>query len=204
MDLILRKRLAILNYEDPESILHRVIPTIEGILQKPETVSHLSSAEINKNLQHYQAAFLAFMVKHMMGRFAIVSLSLQDVDDFDCVLRAVTPDLTLYKTVQLKHLPSDQINPNVDLQMLLDKIRRKYCSSPELIVVIWINRDMKLDLNTLNFDGLAVGQLWFSGDGPSGEITLTGGTIPDLRKGVCYFAWMEHGKPRFLVRRFKR
>jgi hypothetical protein len=125
VDPILRKRLAALTYVQPETVLHSIMPTVEGILQKPETVAHLSGGEANQYVQYYQAAFLAFMMKHMMGHFATISLSLEEFDDFDCVIRAVLAEQTLYRPVQLKHLPSHQVNPDVDVQTILDKIKRK-------------------------------------------------------------------------------
>jgi hypothetical protein len=203
MDLIFRRRLAALNYEEPETVLHRVMPIVVALLQQPESVAHLSGKEKNAYLHQHQAAFLAFMLKHMVGSHAKVTLSMEELDDFDCVIKGDVEGQITYKPVQLKHLPDHATNPNIEIQTIIDGIKQKYRSSPELVVAIWVNRDTTLDLASLDFTGLAIEQLWFLGDLPTGEPTIEGGGMSDLLAGVCLFGWMTHGKGHFKQIRFK-
>jgi len=51
-----------------------------------------------------------------------------------------------------------------------------------------------MDLSQLRLDGLHIEQLWFLGDSPSGEPTLRGGHISDLRAGICWVGKMNNGQ----------
>ena len=203
MNPILKRRLAALNYQDPEAMLRRLMPIIVGILQKPETVAHLSGKQKNDFLEEHQAAFLAFMMKHIAGRHARVTVCVEELDDFDCIIKGEIGKDTVYKPVQLKQLPSHEVNDDVELQEIIDKLKRKYPTSPDLVVAIWINRDIKLDFTLLRFDGLKIEQLWFFGDGVTGEITLDGGIIADLISGVRWSGIMKDGIPTVRPIRFK-
>ena len=209
IDPILERRLAALRYSDPETLLHEVLPTIQAILQKPDLAKGISGKERKACLEKYQAAFLGFMMKHSMRSIAVVTVCVQEsnefdkIDDFDCVLKAVIHGgETAYKPVQLKQLPSHEVNARTEIQTEIDKLQ-KYGSSPTLVVAFWINRDTKLDLGKLNFDNLKIEQLWFFGDSPRGDITLHGGTMPDLRSGICWAGRMENGKATVKPWRFK-
>jgi uncharacterized iron-regulated protein len=120
---ILKRRLASLTYEEPEAMLQRLMPIVVGILQKPETVSHLSAKQKNDSLEEYQAAFLAFMMKHIAGRHAKVTVCVKELDDFDCIIKGEIGDDIVYKPVQLKQLPNHKVNNAVELQEIIDKIR---------------------------------------------------------------------------------
>jgi len=101
---------------------------------------------------------------------------------------------TVYKPVQLKQLPSHPVNNEVTLQAIIGKIKKKYPRSPDLTVCIWINRDTDLDLSQLNFQGLNIAQLWFTGDSQTGETTLEGGPVRDLISGFKWSGIIRNGK----------
>lgn len=203
MNPILKRQLAALNYQDPEDILRLLMPTVVGILQKPETVAHLSQRQKNHFLEEHQAAFLAFMVKHIAGRHARITVCVEELDDFDCVIKGEIGNETVYKPVQLKHLPSHEVNDAIELQSFIDKLKIKFSTSSELVLAIWINRDIKLDFRLLRFDGLKIEQLWFFGDAVTGEITLDGGVISDLISGIRWSGLTKGGIPTVRPIRFK-
>lgn len=186
MDPIFQRQLAQFEYVDPEDLLRGIMPEVEGILQRPETVQHLSARERGFILERHQAGFLALLVKRIAERANVeVKVAFKQAADFDCVFRAVDPIKgTAYKLVQLKQLPSHQVNAEADLQALIERLKGKYHDTANLIVGIWINRDIKLLFEELDFAGLAIEQLWFFGDAVSGELTLDGGQVADLVAGV--------------------
>lgn len=137
MDPILRRRLASLKYSDPELLLREVLPTIETILLKPDLAKQMPAKERKACLEKYQAAFLAFLMKHSTRSTARVTVAVQEDDDFDCVLKAEIMDgETAYKPVQLKQLPSDEVNTRTDIQTEINKLQ-KY-ASPRLSVAFWV------------------------------------------------------------------
>ena len=190
MNAIQQRQLARFNYINPEELLQSIMPSESGVLQKLEMVRQLKDQkQKQKHLEKYQAAYLALMLKHERISTAKITVCVEEVEeheDFDCVLRSVSKEKgTVYKLVQLKQLPPHEANDNIEIQRIIDKLKR-FAVSPDLLVAIWVNRDVKFNLSELNFEGLGIEQLWFFGDKPSGEITLHGESIANLIAG---FFW---------------
>ena len=204
VDPIRHRQLAALTYVEPEELLRRIGPLVVAILQKPETVTHLTPRQKKQHLEQHQAAFLTFMWKHIAGPLAKVTVCVKEADDFDCVIKGVMASgETVYKPVQLKQLPSHAVNPSADLQTTIDRLKKKYASSTDLVVGIWINRDINLDFARLDFNGLRIEQLWFFGDSVSGKVTLDGGAVTDLISGGGWSSAMVGGVPTVWPLRFK-
>jgi hypothetical protein len=202
-DSIQNRQYAALSYVDPLQLLRQIEPTIVGILQKPETVAHLTQREKNKFLEKHQAAFLGIMMQHMAGSHATVTLAVGEFQDGDCVIRGETTEgAIVHRVVQLKQLPPHQKNQKIDVQHILDGLR-KYSASPDLIVAIWLNRDVKFFIENLNFDKVPVQQLWFFGDAVNSDLTLEGGTVRDLREGVAWFGRLRNLQADIRPMRFK-
>jgi hypothetical protein len=205
MNSILRRHLASLPYLAPEDLLHALLPIAKVILQQPDTDSakQLNGKQKKRHLEEYQAACLAFMIKHLTGRPTEVAVDVPDYSEYDCVLKSVTEDGSIaYRPVQLKQLPSHEVNRDADLQSEINKLK-KYVDSDDLLVAFWINRDVKLDLRLLKFEGLKIEQLWFIGDDPRGDVWIHGGIISDWRSGVCWTGRMANGRPQCKKLRFR-
>jgi hypothetical protein len=206
MDPIFKRQLARLEYMDPEVWLRKIMPTVEGILQRPETVKHLTAREKNAFLQKHQAGFLGLLVKRNTELLDVqISLAFGEIADSDCVLRAVDPIKgTAYKLVQLKQLPSHAVNADAHLQALIDRLKGKYHDAANLIVAIWVNRDIKLRFEELDFTGLDIEQLWFFGDAVSGELTLDGGHVAHLISGARWASRLKGFDLQIRRVRFRR
>ncbi len=186
MDRIFQRQLAALDYVDPEDLLREIRPSVVGILQKPETVKHLSQAEKNVILEKHQAGYLALLSKRHSEGFGVdVKVAYGEIADCDCVIRAVDPVRgTVYKLTQLKQLPPEEVNPSATLQRLMDGFKAQYRDPNNLIVAVWINRNSKVSFEELDFTGVGVEQLWFFGDSVTGDLTLDGGQVADLLLGL--------------------
>ena len=94
-----------------------------------------------------------------------------------------------YKPVQLKQLPSQETNSGATLQGLIDGLKRRHPTSTDLIVGVWINREVNLAFEELDFTGLHIEQLWLFGDAICGELTLDRGSsqtwLMDYAGGPC-------------------
>lgn len=204
VDPILHRQLASLTYVEPESLLRDIMPLVVAILQKPETVTHLTPRQKKAYLEQHQAAFLTYVWKRIAGPLAEVTVCVMEALDFDCVMKGVMASgETVYKPVQLKQLPSYEVNPKADLQTTIDRLKKQYATSADLVVGIWINRDVKVDFARLDFSGLRIEQLWLFGDSVSGPITLDGGVVADLISGVRWSGVMVGGVPTVRQFRFK-
>ncbi|XLZ68581.1 hypothetical protein ABT364_18800 [Massilia sp. SR12] len=71
--------------------------------------------------------------------------------------------VTTMVPVQLKEFPPSEVNPNIQLQHILDKLDEKLTDSKDLVVAIHINRDVK-DLHPAELKmPTALGEIWLYG-----------------------------------------
>lgn len=202
MDKILTRELAQLDYFDPEVLGREIMSIVVGILFLPESVAHLSQRQKNLYLEKYQAVFLAILVKHFSRRRATVTVAIKELQDFDCVIRAVIDSQTpIYRTVQLKHLSN--MTRKDSLQEIINKIKSRFTTSSDLTVAIWINRDIELQFDKLDFNGLNIAQLWLFGSSTDERITLDGGIVSDLISGLRFAASVKDGKLEVRPEKFK-
>src|SRR6266850_7810493 len=68
MNAIQKRRLAKLNYVQPEVLLSSIMPTI----LQPEVLNRLPKEEKKQIIEKHQAGFLSFMAKHIGGSRAKV------------------------------------------------------------------------------------------------------------------------------------
>lgn len=205
MDKIFQKQLEALNYMAPEELLREVMPLVEGILQKPETVRHLSQRERNAILEKHQAGYLALLTRRNCERLGVkIEVACKEIADCDSVIRAVDSVRgTVYKPVQLKQLPPEKTSPDATLQGIIDRLKAKYRDPSNLIVAVWINRGIKFSFEDLDFAGLNIEQLWFFGDAATGDLTLDGGQIRDLIKGCRWSSRLKGSNLKIDSVRFK-
>lgn len=202
MDPILKRLLMAQRHVEPERLLNDVLPSVSAILERPETIRHMSHREQSRVPEKYQAALLAFIMRNLGGERMNISVCFKEIADSDCVLKAIDPQSgPVFKLVQLKQLPPHALNPDATLQGLIKRLGTKY--SRDLIVGIWINRDSKWDLRELDFSGLGFEQLYLFGVHPSGHVTIHGGVVADLKSGVCWAGSFQGGVPAIKPLRFK-
>lgn len=198
-----KRQYAALQYNSPDVLLREVLPIIKSIHGGTALAKSLKAVERKAALEKYQAAYLAFIFRQGMKTMGKVSVCLHESEDFDCVFRAERPrGEVAYKPVQLKQLPCHGVNPHADIQTEINKLQ-KY-SSRTLMIAYWINRDIRLDLQQLNFDKLNVEQIWLFGDSPKRYIMFHGGIVTDLRAGSCWAGRMENGHVSIKPWRFKK
>lgn len=204
---MLERQLARLDYIDPRDLLRRIRPKVVGILQHPDQMRALSDHQRNDYIEQHQAGFLALFMKQIAEPHADVTLALNEDDDYDCVIRAIDAEgRTAYKLVQLKQLSSHQLNDQLDLQAFINRLGTKYPSSGDLVLAIWINRDIQFTFSQLDFSRLRVEQLWLFGDSADGTVAMDGGLVSDLIAGVRWSCVMRNLRPtvkrvRFAQRR---
>jgi hypothetical protein len=202
MDRILERQLAKKRYVEVETLLRDIMPVVKSIMQTPARVEH-PTREDKAPLEKHHAGCTAFMIKHAGGNRYRVSVCMEEVQDCDCIFKGEYEGNTFYRLVQLKQVPSHNLDATISVQRILDDLKRKYPRSPDLIVSIWVNRDCPLALRDLDFEGLGVEQLYLYGDDGK-SIFLHGGPVSLLNKGICLECRMTGGitTPRFI--RFKQ
>jgi len=176
------------------------MPTVVKILQKHESVKHLTGQKRTEYLEKHHAACLAIMIGQMIGPCGEVTVCVREDEDFDCVLRSIEDGgKTVYRPFQLKQLPSHKFNQYAQIQVEIDKLK-KYGTN--LAVSFWINRDLTIEFQKLKFTELNIQQLWFLGGSSVGETLLHGGTIAQLKSGVCWEGILKGRKSEIRRRSF--
>jgi hypothetical protein len=184
MDPIFRRQLQRLDYVAPEQLLRGGEDLVTAILQGSETVRHLSHRERNTALEKHQAGFLGLLMKRQSESQGVeVEVAYSQIADYDCVVRALGAGREpAYKLIQLKQLPAEEVSPDASLQQIIDAAGR-YQDPENLVLGIWINRNIRLRFEDLDFRGLRVEQVYLFGDAITGELTLDGGQVSDLLLG---------------------
>jgi len=146
-------------YRDPAVVLRELreielsIPS-EGI---SDEVRHLRTNELKKIREFRQAALFCHGMSVLQGekiRFLPAESS-----DYDFVTAWLDEEFLHIAPVQLKELPPEHLNKNLTLQDLVDKLL-KYTVSPELTVVIFINRNGVFEPSKLSIPNLNLASLW--------------------------------------------
>jgi hypothetical protein len=183
MDPITRRRLAGMRYESAEQAYASTISATSSIFERLKLGQSISREE-KKVLERYQAALFAFITKELAGPAACtLEVAVEEDDDFDCVIRATTPNGQDYRPIQLKEVPSRSSDAQQALQEQILKLQRYV---PELSVGIWINCEGRIRLERLSFDDLRIEQLWLFGTVADGETAVHGGCIADWVDGCCW------------------
>ena len=86
----------------------------------------------------------------------------EDVD-YDCVIRWLHNDVANYAPVQLKEFVPDDLNPTASIDDELSKLS-KYATSPDLVVALFFNRALRINLSGIKIPALPIGELWLFGN----------------------------------------
>ena len=107
------------------------------------------------------AALFAYgMSKRMPGYwfdFAGVEQS-----DYDAIIRHHDGKECFYTPIQIKELVPEHINEDSTMETILDSLT-KYSNSPDLVVVVYLNRRMKIRPHPIRSKQINIGGLYFLG-----------------------------------------
>jgi hypothetical protein len=151
------------DYKDPRDWLV-AMKEIESIVIKSNLSYPARSLRTNKlrewNDRRIAALFAFGMSQRMPGfwlDFAGVARS-----DYDAVVRHHNDEECIFTPIQIKEFVSEQLNKDTTVEELLDSLT-KYSNSPDLVVVFFLNRRMKIRLHPISSDQVRLGGLYFLG-----------------------------------------
>ena len=118
------------------------------------------------NLKEWREARDAVLFAYGMSQVlkTQIAVAKSEKSDYDFVMRWVKNENEYFLPVQLKELPPDDLNPNVQIKHIFEKLK-KYNGPDNLLVAIKINRELKaFDLNSCdNKEKLNISELWYFG-----------------------------------------
>lgn len=150
-------------YYDPKPVLKRVraIEEVTDLSALPPEIRNLRTNSLKEARESLAAARFAYGMGIRMGR--VVAVSPVEDADYDFMTMWTDEDTTHYCPVQLKELVPDELNPDVTLSDLFDKIRRTYPRPTNTVGVIYLNRAGRLNLADVEVPELPLRELYFLG-----------------------------------------
>ncbi len=150
-------------YRDPRDWLV-ALREIESIVVK-STLNYRARSLRTHKLREWSdrriAALFAFGMSHRMPGFwfdfAGVARS-----DYDAVIRYYDDQDCIFTPIQIKEFVPEHINKDATVEEILDGLI-KYSNSPDLVVVVYLNRRMKIRLHPISSKHIKLGGLYFLG-----------------------------------------
>jgi hypothetical protein len=162
-DLMRLREFQDYDYKDPREWLV-AMHEIESIVSKSTLSYPVRSLRTNKlrrwSDRRITALFAYGMSQRMPGYwwdFAGVERS-----DYDAVIRCYNEHVCTFIPIQIKELVPEHINEDSTAEAIVDSLT-KYSNSPDLVVVIYLNRRMKIRPHPIFSKQINIGGLYFLG-----------------------------------------
>ena len=185
VDPIRTRSMRKLQWHDPEEVLIN-LRYIELHLSPDtnEKIRRLRTHSLKEWREGREAALFAYgLGKKVLGHK--VSVAKSEAMDYDCIIAWRTEDREYFYPVQLKELPPKDLNSEITLDSIYDKVET-YRGETDLSVAIHVNRAMRLDYRP-----------WDRPENPRiNELWLFGCTSPDQNNWFIY-GNVLHSQPQF-------
>jgi hypothetical protein len=137
---------------DPASLLRRLAE-----LSATDAVKRWRTREFKELREMKDACLLAYgLSKALETDVAVVR---GEVEDYDCVLRAVGDDEDQFVGIQLKELPPERLNPGITLKKLLGRLAAGPATDATLL--IRLNRQGYIPDEDLSAVKLPYAEVWY-------------------------------------------
>jgi len=151
-----------LKYYDP-SIVLADLRRLDHLAAESSLSKHVKTLRRN-DLKKYregrdEALFCLGMTKVKSTTVFFAPLEAQD---YDFVALWKNDDEAIYTPVQLKEVVPESLNPNSNVNDILAKLT-KYSDSHRTVVALRVNREIHLELNSLQFPKIRLGGIWLYG-----------------------------------------
>jgi len=103
--------------------------------------------------------------------------------DYDSVATWVRDEDRVFSPIQLKEVVPEELNPNANVQAIIDGLAGKYAPAPDLTAAIHLNRSGSFDPRVLVIPKLPVQSLWVFGsvNPDASRWVLVGDLLGDVR-----------------------
>ena len=163
-----------LQYYSPKLVLQKLRSLEIALLDSDFAIDPkvMRTNRLKPNREARDAAIFAYGIQEcVLG--VPVRVARHESSDYDCVLQCISEETQHFFPVQLKELPPSELDPQVALKDILDKLD-KY--GKDLIVAIKYNRKEHFELGPeLRLENAPVAQIW-----------LFGGCSPDQSDWFLY------------------
>ena len=153
---------ASLKYSDPHIILPqlRKLQVLAAASNLNEHAKNLRTNKLKRYKEGWEATLFCYGIGELLN--TTVEVALHESSDYDVIARRMGDGIVHYTPIQIKELVPESLNPETDLNKEISKLTR-YPVSNDLVVVVHLNRDGRLDLSKLDIPRLEIAELWLIG-----------------------------------------
>lgn len=150
-----------LDYHDPEFVLKRLreIELNHQDYDIDPKIRNLRTNRLKPEREGRQAALFCYGMGVLIKR--TIWFSPFEADDYDFVALWKDGDRNHFSPIQLKELVPEQTNINADINKLISNLSQY--DSPSLTVAIYLNRNVRVEFEKINCEGLNISELWLFG-----------------------------------------
>lgn len=152
-----------LTFVDPETVLRKLrkIQIQLAASNLHYRVKNLRTHQLQQHLEGWKAALFCYgMSKLLRVPVYVVPYA---KSDYDAVAMGVEDDTRYFTPIQIKEVVPDYLNPNTDINKEIAKLSR-YSVSNDTVVVMHVNRAVRLELQKIKVPKLNIAELWLLGD----------------------------------------
>jgi hypothetical protein len=150
-----------LQYIHPQPFLVQLLGLEAQIRRSklPREVRTLRTQELKPWREAREGALFAYAIGLRLGQRVLMAKAASENVDYDCVTRRDGPnETTFYGPVQVKEVVPHHLNRATSVQHIIDKLTRY--NSPDLTVVIHLNRLVEFEPGSLKIPKLRLSTLW--------------------------------------------
>ena len=163
-DLIQMREWERLQYYHPADVLKsfRKLEHLVAESSLPDNVRTLRRHDLREHREGRDAALFCLGMSGVQGT-TVFFARLED-QDYDFVTLWQRGDEAVYTPVQLKEVVPVSLNPTSNVNTTLANLA-KYSGSNLTVVALRVNRDLRLELNSIDVPRLRLGGVWLYGAG---------------------------------------
>jgi hypothetical protein len=161
-DLIQIREWERLQYYHPADVLKnfRKLDHLVAEWSLPDNVRTLRRNDLRGHREGRDAALFCLGMTSVQG--TTVFFARLEAQDYDFVTLWQRGDEAVYTPVQLKEVVPVSLNPTTNVNTTLAKLE-KYSGSNRTVVALRVNRELRLEFNTIDVPKLPLGGVWLYG-----------------------------------------
>ncbi len=152
-----------LKFSDPSKILPELqkIRVLVASSSLDERGKDLRTTLLTPHRQAWEAAIFCYGMSILLETKVFVSP--YEAADYDAVALWAEGDAKKFVPIQIKEVVPESLNSKTDLNQEIAKLAQRYPVSKDIVVVIHVNRNGRLDLSSIVVPKLNLGELWLIG-----------------------------------------
>ncbi len=154
-----------LKFCDPAIVLPKLRKLQERVATSDldDKIKNLRTQELKHNLEKRIAAIFSYGMGKYLNKSIYFAPAPHKNLDYDVVMKRIERDIEYYTPVQIKEVVPENLNPYTDINQEIAKLATRYPVSNEVVVVMHVNREGRLELSSIKVPKLSISELWLVG-----------------------------------------